>query len=415
MATNRTPSTTALIVAHLYGWVVGLILVVFFGVAGVQIAYVNAHPEKGFVFTEGQSALWAGLLLTLFFLIVDWFVRAVQDEVVDAPTARLAEGRQVVDPTSPDVNAEVVRRSRRRGIKSLVIGVDARASTSKLQAVLWTGAVLYVLTMLLLAGRVLATASDCVPPGGDANAATVCSQPEATALHGVFDDVVKQNLQAEYFALLGIPLGAAVAAKALTTAKVANDDVVKPAATSIGIVTGAGEVVTDDSGNVDVLDAQYALFNLLLLLYFFVAFFEHPENGLPSLPATLLALAGVSGATYLTKKALERDVGPQITAVSPSRIILTSDSKLDVIGTGFVTKLGAATELNRVLLDGRELDVSTWAPDRVVATLPQGTAAEAKAKGFRERTDPTALAAVVVHDDFGRPSAPAPVAVEFPD
>src|SRR2546427_12479320 len=55
--------------------------------------------------------------------------------------------------TSPAPGPDDPVAQRRRGIKSLVIGADGRASTSKVAAVLWTFAVFFAVAFLLLWGR----------------------------------------------------------------------------------------------------------------------------------------------------------------------------------------------------------------------------------------------------------------------
>jgi hypothetical protein len=82
---------------------------------------------------------------------------------------------------------------RRRGLKAAVIGQDGRASTSKAQVVLWTGAVVWALVDLLLLARAY--------PGGN-----------------LFTGAVTSNWRPEYLVLLGLPVAAATAAKAAVTA-----------------------------------------------------------------------------------------------------------------------------------------------------------------------------------------------------
>jgi hypothetical protein len=192
---------------------------------------------------------------------------------------------------------------RRRGIKSLVIGTDGRASTSKVQVVLWTFAVFYAFLFLLLWGR--STACDTA----SGQAAPVCQ--DAADARGAFSRAVNGELQIEYYVLLGFPMAAAVAAKAITTAKVEDSTVVKPeiGADQKGVVQGLAEVVSNDAGQTDLLDFQYFAFNLLTLGFFFVEFLTKPGDGLPDLPPTLIALAGASTAVYTAKKALERPPG----------------------------------------------------------------------------------------------------------
>jgi hypothetical protein len=190
--------------------------------------------------------------------------------------------------------AHLIRR--RCGVKSLVIGTDGRASTSKVQALLWTLAVLYAFVFLLLWGR----STGCGDGGDGCEAAT---QARAT-----LGRVVESELQPEYYVLMGLPLAAAVAARAITTAKVADGVVDKPvvAEDSTGVVQGLSEVVSNDRGELDLIDMQYFAFNLLTLSWFFFEFLTRPSAGLPDLPATLVALSGVSVGVYTARKALER-------------------------------------------------------------------------------------------------------------
>jgi hypothetical protein len=84
----------------------------------------------------------------------------------ESDRAAVAAGEAVANLSVANV------RFRRAGLKSLLVGTDGRVSTSKVQAILWTFAVLYVLTMLLIAGRVLLKARECGGAGQPA-----CNQP----------------------------------------------------------------------------------------------------------------------------------------------------------------------------------------------------------------------------------------------
>jgi hypothetical protein len=188
-------------------------------------------------------------------------------------------------------------RLRRRGLKGLVIGSDGRASTSKLQALLWTFAIFYALTFLLLWGRSIGCTAD----------STDVRCLEAGRALGAFSRVLDEGLQPEYYVLLGFPYAAAIAAKAMTSAKVADETIdkkeIEPDHKGFG--KGVGEIVANDQGESDLVDFQYFAFNLLALTFFFVEFLGDPASGLPELPPTLIALAGLSTASYAAKKALE--------------------------------------------------------------------------------------------------------------
>lgn len=157
-------------------------------------------------------------------------------------------------------------------------GTDGRWSTSKGGAVLWTSAVWFAFLAILLH-----TSGKGLP-------------------HNV--------LQQQYLLLMGLPVGAAVVAKGITQSKVDQGVITTkaPQKPELNPLKGIGQLVCDDSGLPDMLDFQYFGFNLLLLVYFFVLFLGKEKAGLPTLPDSLVALSGVSVASYIGKKGLQKDV-----------------------------------------------------------------------------------------------------------
>jgi hypothetical protein len=191
-------------------------------------------------------------------------------------------------------------------LRHLTLGADHRASTSKAQVAAWTYLVVFALGALLLMGRSL----NCPPAGAPQAHCVQLRAPLADA----FDAFRTKGLQPAYLLLLGLPTVAAVAAKAITTTKIATArSQGHPAAktpapdTNLGLGDRVAELVSDDGGDTDLGDLQYQLFSLLTMAWFLVTFLPHPLNpeGLPDLPATLIGLTGVSTAGYVTKKALE--------------------------------------------------------------------------------------------------------------
>jgi hypothetical protein len=202
--------------------------------------------------------------------------------------------------------------------------MDGRASTSKVGAVAWTYAILFAFSYMLVLGRKLIVEAQT---------------PKLEGFAKAFEDFINAGFQPEYFALLGFPLAAAVTAKALVTDKVVTGKMDKTPGEMQGVASGVTELVTNDSGQTDLVDFQYLAFNVLTLVYFFVAFAtltaKSPSSGLPTIPATLLALSGLSTTGYLFKKATESGVAPQVTAVMPLRVNLGIDESLVITGTGF--------------------------------------------------------------------------------
>jgi hypothetical protein len=173
---------------------------------------------------------------------------------------------------------------RRHGLATVVLGDDGRTSTSKLQAALWTLAILWAVVSLLAGAGVEAFGK---------------------ALGG-------ENLREEYLLLLGGPFAAAIAAKGITMKNTLDRPEAKPPKGDDepgGIGARVAEVFTNDAGGVDLGDFQYAAFTLVTLAYFAWAFIETPTQGLPPIPGTLLVLVGVSQATYVGKKGLLQPKG----------------------------------------------------------------------------------------------------------
>ena len=194
--------------------------------------------------------------------------------------------------------AEPTLAFRRRGLKAAIIGKDGRASTSKAQVVLWTGAVVWAFVDLLLLARAY--------PGGS-----------------LFTNAVTKNWRPEYLVLLGLPVAAATTAKAavagsnaghgpaaagssselaarLNLVRVYVRDPVLPGVW--GFVTGVAELLTGDDDVVAWADLQYVVFTLITLVYFVAQLLAQPKDGLPPVPAALLTLMGVSATAYAANK-----------------------------------------------------------------------------------------------------------------
>jgi hypothetical protein len=177
----------------------------------------------------------------------------------------------------------------------LYVGADGRWSTSKIQPLLWTYAVLFGLLSLFLADEF-----------------------GYTLTAGSFSKI---SFEGEYLLLLGGPFAAAVLAKGIVTNKVENGDLTKTTAADDRAPTaGVQDIISDDSGNTDLVDLQYFLFNLVALTFFFATFVPHLADGFPNLPDFLVALTSASALTYVTKKAVEKQ-SPQITNVIPSTVM----------------------------------------------------------------------------------------------
>lgn len=397
----------------------------------VFVIALLARDVDGFAFTPRWSAVFAAWALLTITLVLDMLVRLQADESVEktvraaapqveaarnaagdmADAARAGGGAAATDAdaqaaskvavsaTAEQAAAQV--RARRAGMKSLVIGSDGRASTSKVQAVLWTYAVLFTLVYMSVLGRRLFGGLDT---------------PGVRRYGDAMKEFLDAGFRPEYIALLGLPIAGAVAAKGIISGKVANEQIVKtPDTSEPGVGRGLAELVSGDKGQADLLDFQYAAFNLVTLMYFFIIFATtsaiEPSKGLPTIPATLLSLAGVSTLAYLAKKQLETGLAPVVTSVTPMRVRLGTDREILITGEGFHAQGRAATTFNQVLLDGRPLPVREWAPTSVTAVLPTNVDRKAlEALGWKANP----AAEIIVRDDTGSGSPAVKIDVQLP-
>lgn len=344
-----------------------------------------------FVFVVGKAAalILAAASILVFLYLVHRFIGRAQ-------------------PLAAEQEADLVKQ-RRRGVKALVMGADGRTSTSKLQAVLWTFTVLYAFLFLLLWGRSFGCGIDDLTEEQVAS----CNQAADDRVH--FAEVTGRELQEDYYVLLGFPLGVAVAARALTTSKIASGSIVKePNETSTGVASGLREVISNDDGETDLVDFQYFAFNLVALAFVWVEFLTDPSTGLPDLPATLVGLTGLSAAAYTTRKAVAEEGKPGISSLIPERIALAAGGRITVIGTGFESREVLATpdetadrppiwvsEPAWVKLDGISLAITGWTSTRIDAALTQEVVDR-----FQGTTTWPAGVQIVVDLEDGRPSEP---------
>jgi hypothetical protein len=266
----------------------------------------------------------------------------------------------------------------------LVLGADNRASTSKFQATAWTYALLFALVTLLV-GHLLYADFDA---GWDA--------------------FLNDGLNTDYLWLLGIPSAGLVGAKAITQSKAQANPAAKPTKPAADpaaeaeptggdgadpaarksvverLLTRTRELASDDNDDDPqpaLGDLQYLVFNAVAIAFFLSAFLGHVELGLPSLPDTLIALTGVSAASYLSTKAVRNAAPPVIVSVRPSRVVLGAAPRpLDVAGSGFLGATGKG-DTPSAMLGGVDLLVEDGATaEHLTAIVP--AAADAAAKGL---------------------------------
>lgn len=233
-------------------------------------------------------------------------------------------------------------------LRGAIMGADGRVSTSKTVAVAWTYSVASGLLSIVIAKWM-----------GHGHA---------------YGDQIKHGLQGEYALLIGGPIGAAILAKGIVSTQIANG-ASKPAASS----AQAADLVTNDTGQTDLGDLQYVLFNTVALVFFFGEFWAKPQFGLPTIPDVLLGLTSVSAVGYVAKKALPSG-GLNVVKVDPAKAAAGTDVTLYVSGLadaqGAVPAVADVTvEFGATAADVQRVTTSGQGPI-VTVTVPGGLGAE---------------------------------------
>ena len=193
----------------------------------------------------------------------------------------------IVPDEAKDLTDQDVESKRLPLLRYLLVGKDNRLSTSKSVALAWTYVVVWGLLALLWA-QVLGDST-----GWDRQ------------IHG-------KGLQEEYLLLLGGPYAAAVIAKYRNvTSGSSADKTVAPVGKA-----SAGQLVSDDRGETDLVDFQYVVFNFVAIAYVLADMIPHLRSGFPDLPATLTGLAVTSVAGYSAKKLVAQGA-PKLLSLSP--------------------------------------------------------------------------------------------------
>jgi hypothetical protein len=278
-----------------------LTLVGCFAVALLWSGAAEAGTATKWVPHESKEAgRWSLLIAVVALLVVLPFLLWVLELIVRFFTGKLG-----------NVGAPVVFG----WVRGAAVGTDKRLSTSKTVAVVWTYALASALLSIIISKW--------------------WGHPHAYNLQ------VNTGLQAGYALLIGGPLGAAIVAKGLVTSQVAKGQS-KPQSTD---GAKASDLVSDDSGETDLGDLQYVLFNAVALIFFFGELLGSPQLGLPTIPDVLLGLTSVSAVGYVTKKALPSQTRT-VTKVDPAQIKQglwnSGQAQVTVFGSNLLNADGSA-------------------------------------------------------------------------
>lgn len=167
----------------------------------------------------------------------------------------------------------------RGGLLAYVLGKDKRLSTSLTQVALWTVA---IATAFLYFISLAALSDDALHDLDKTLGSSWAEFPE------------------EYLLLLGGPFAAAVLARLSVGMKVDAGRLQKVEANQ----TKLRDIVSDDDGRGNLVDAQFLVFNLVALVWFTAALVVE-STGLPAVPPVLVGLTSVSALGYTAAKSAE--------------------------------------------------------------------------------------------------------------
>ena len=207
-----------------------------------------------------------------------------------------------------------------RSVWRSLVGLDNRASTSRTMALLWTVLVAYCLLTLVLIATLAPVAGTPIPHG---------------RIPVGWIDAAFQPLSSSILVQLAIPLGSAVAARVVVGQKVQDGSQQKAVSERPASIS---QLVTDDSGNLDLVDLQYVLFNTIAALFVLLQFTAHPSRGIGIVPPVFAALTGLSAAVFVGNKMLSNNAArldPLLTTATSAgaQLLLTGDN-LRVGGAG---------------------------------------------------------------------------------
>jgi hypothetical protein len=281
------------------------------------------------------------------------------------------------------------------GAFGVLIGADGRLSTSKAQVALWTYGFVYACLYLAMMAAFI--------------------QGLSVFGSGVWDD---------YLVLLGGPFAAAVIAKGVVLNQLASGRITQVptnAASDSALrqsdvkdeskTPAVRDLVSNDDGDLDLVDTQYFLFNIVAFSYATAIFLSHQFNGsisddqkfaLTAIPGVLLTLTGASAATYVANKTT-RSNAPRVSKVIKPTV---AGGIWQILGVNFVPPgLSAAAALKGTSITLTPADTAKTAAEEVAPSLAT--------VGKLTFTDPSDLftqtVTVVVTTASGQQTAPLTV------
>jgi hypothetical protein len=213
-----------------------------------------------------------------------------------------------------------------RGAAGLITGADGKSSTSKFQFFLWTAVIVFSYVALFVARWERGT----IRPVGE--------------------------IPTNVLITLGFSATTLAAAKAITTAYVANGRL------SPGSSVNGG-LLTDDAGQSDLAKTQLVAWTFIgVFVYLVTVFKADPGAGLPDIDGALMVLMGLGHGAYLGKKLVTTDT-PRLFSITPlvrpgQKVVISGASLGSLAGTVFL----GGRPLAGVALDWQEQEISFALP-----------------------------------------------------
>ncbi|OJF14498.1 IPT/TIG domain-containing protein [Couchioplanes caeruleus] len=290
-----------------------------------------------------MSVKWWALIWLVALLVVIVFGPVLADRMRAAGMKKSLERRRDKLPKNSEergkLDEELAKWQRpvRARVLGVVMGDDERLSTTKSVALLWTLVIAYVILALIL----------------------VWPSDWGKAL---------QNLNGSYLALLGGPIATVVLSKVIVSTRLRRGTIQKPEGDGIPRL---GDLVADDSGNTDLFDLQYILFNVVAVIFVLTGFSKFTSAGFPEVPEVLWLLTAGPAAVFVSNKAFGTNA-PAIFSVDPGEV--RKGESFTVYGQNFIVgdAAGAAEKVS-VQINGARADVVQGSVSGVSvrATVPE--------------------------------------------
>ncbi|HTV48741.1 MAG TPA: IPT/TIG domain-containing protein [Phycisphaerae bacterium] len=224
---------------------------------------------------------------------------------------------------------------------AIVLGADGRPSTSKTQFFLWTVMVIFSYVTLSI----------------------------ARGFHGYFDPV--NNIPQNILITMGMSIGTAVSAKAITVSYLDSGKISKTHASTDKMVAGLSAILMDDDGDIDLSKIQMMAWTLIAMAVYGARVIHLVNNAsftdpkLPDIDGALMVLMGLGQGAYVGQKLVTTN-SAKITSLSVTHA--APGASINIMGQLF----GPTQQGNTILIDGTMVPITiiAWSDSQITFTIP---------------------------------------------